>query len=67
MGGGIAGGALLGFAYVQRRRSQNAKAAGATTTIDHHAWGRGADVLWAMMLAWMIWALGTWLFIGNPW
>lgn len=51
--------------YLQRRRSQNAKAAG--STIDHHAWGRTGDVLWAMVLVWMMWAIGTWFFIGSPW
>lgn len=53
--------------YIQRRRGLSAKAGGATTTFDHHAWGRGGDVLWALMVVWMIWAIGTWAFIGSPW
>ena len=53
--------------YLQRRRGVNAKASGVATNVDHHAWGIGGDVLWAMMFAWMLLAIGTLFWRGGAW
>lgn len=42
--------------YVQRRRAERAAAAGTSPTFDHHAWGIGGDLLWAVLLIGIFWA-----------
>ena len=54
-------------AAIQRRRALSAKAAGGTSTFDHHAWGRGGDIIWAMLVVSMIWAIAMWVSRGRPW
>lgn len=45
--------------YVQRRRS--ARAARGNAQFDHHAWGRGGDFIWIMLLIWIVWfGAGIW-------
>jgi hypothetical protein len=49
--------------YLQRRRAERATAAGPVDTsnaaaFDHHAWGWGGDVLWIMLIAWIMWSFG---------
>ena len=53
--------------YLQRRRAARATAAGPTAgavdtsnaaAFDHHAWGWGGDVLWLMLIAWLMWTFG---------
>ncbi len=42
--------------YIQRRRAERAAAAPASPTFDHHAWGVGGDLLWAVLLIGVFWA-----------
>jgi len=42
--------------YIQRRRGQRAVAAGDIAQFDHHAWGRGGDILWLVLLVGFFWA-----------
>lgn len=41
--------------YIQRRRAQRA-VAGDSATFDHHAWGRGGDLVWTVLLVGVFWA-----------
>ncbi len=43
--------------YYQRQRGERAAAAGGPTTLDHHAWGWGGDVLWGALLVGALWAI----------
>ena len=42
--------------YIQRRRGQQASAAGGPASFDHHSWGWGGDFVWMAMLIGLIWA-----------
>ena len=35
--------------YIQRRRMQYAMNAGTSRAFDHQAWGRGGDLIWALI------------------
>jgi len=41
--------------YVQRRRSQQANAGGASGTFNHQSWGWGGDFVWITMLIAIVW------------
>jgi hypothetical protein len=43
--------------YIQRRRGQQAAAAGALVQSNHHAWGWGGDFVWGVLLLGMLWAI----------
>lgn len=44
--------------YIQRRRGLQAVSGAG---FDHHAWGRGGDVLWVVLLIGVFWAItGFW-------
>ena len=43
--------------YIQRRRGAQAVASGASATFDHHAWGRGGDLVWGALLLGVVWAV----------
>ena len=40
--------------YVQRRRALRASVAG-DPSFNHHAWGWGGDVVWFMLVLWIVW------------
>ena len=43
--------------YIQRRRGQQAAATGGgATSFNHHAWGRGGDLMWMVILIGFFWA-----------
>lgn len=42
--------------YMQHRRSQHAASSQSNVQFDHHAWGRGGDVVWGVLVIWVIWA-----------
>jgi hypothetical protein len=42
--------------HIQRRRGRQARTAGADSTFDHHAWGLGGDLVWAVLLIGIFWA-----------
>lgn len=42
--------------YIQRRRGLRAAVPGTTTSFDHHAWGRGGDFVWMVLLIGIFWA-----------
>ncbi len=50
--------------YIQRRRGEAATmtmGSGGSGQFDHHAWGRGGDFVWMILLIGMFWALaGLW-------
>jgi hypothetical protein len=47
--------------YIQRRRGQQAAAAGGPAEVDHHAWGWGGDLVWLVLLVGLLWAcLSLW-------
>jgi hypothetical protein len=47
--------------YYQRRLGHRAAASGGVVTHDHHAWGRGGDFVWMVLLIGMFWAcFGLW-------
>ena len=43
--------------YIQRRLGQRAAAAGTSVQFNHHAWGWGGDVVWAVFIVGMLWAI----------
>ena len=43
--------------YIQRRRGQRAAAMGASLPFNHHAWGWGGDIVWAVFIIGMLWAI----------
>lgn len=46
--------------YMQRRRGDRAAVAGGgTTQFNHQSWGWGGDVLWFVIIFWMIWAVSA--------
>ena len=47
--------------YLQHRRAQQAATTGDASR-DHHAWGRGGDFVWLIVIIGMIWA-----FCGLLW
>ena len=47
--------------YIQRRRGAHAVTSGGSATFDHHAWGWGGDVLWAVFTIGLIWAVTAFL------
>ena len=42
--------------YIQRRRGQQAVAAGSAGTFDHHSWGWRGDLAWAGLLIALVWS-----------
>jgi hypothetical protein len=47
--------------YVQRRRGSLAPGSADAVPFDHHAWGRGGDLMWMALLVWGLWAVsGLW-------
>ena len=42
--------------YIQRRRGEQAAAAGGSASFDHHAWGWGGDIVWGALLVGVLWA-----------
>jgi hypothetical protein len=42
--------------YIQRRRRQQAGARGDPATFNHESWGRIGDLVWIVVLLWMLWA-----------
>ncbi len=40
--------------YIQRRRALRASVAG-DSSFNHHAWGWGGDVVWFMLVLWIVW------------
>ncbi len=47
--------------YLQRRREQQAVAAGRDPGFDHYAWGYGGDLVWLMLMVVVFWSLvGVW-------
>jgi hypothetical protein len=45
--------------YIQRRRGQQAAAAGGPVTVNHQAWGWGGDFVWVMLLVAVFWGAGA--------
>jgi len=47
--------------YVQQRRAQRAGVLG--SSFDHHAWGRGGDLVWLGFIVAAIWAFSAFYFL----
>jgi hypothetical protein len=45
--------------YIQRRRGQQALAAGGSAAFDHHAWGWRGDFVWMALVIGMFWAVSS--------
>ena len=45
--------------YIQRRRGQQAAAAGRSASFNHEAWGWGGDFVWLMLLVAVFWGAGA--------
>jgi hypothetical protein len=43
--------------YIQRRRSQQLSAAGATGPFKHESWGLSGDILWMMFFIGLFWVV----------
>jgi hypothetical protein len=43
--------------YIQRRRALRASDPGTSAPFDHHAWGRGGDLIWTVLLVGIFWAV----------
>ena len=43
--------------YIQRRRGLRASATGTSGPFDHHAWGRGGDILWMVLMLGIVWVV----------
>jgi uncharacterized protein with beta-barrel porin domain len=55
--------------YVQRRRVQQAAAAGGSAQFNHQSWGWGGDLVWMGLLIGMLWAVSAtvWAFSSLWW
>lgn len=42
--------------YIQRRRGEQAAAAGVTASVNHQSWGWGGDLVWVALLVGLVWA-----------
>jgi hypothetical protein len=40
--------------YMQRRRGDRAAARGTPGSFDHRAWGLGGDVIWLLLIFWVV-------------
>jgi len=45
--------------YIQRRRALRAASISGSSAFDHHAWGWGGDVVWAVLVVGMIWIVAA--------
>lgn len=45
--------------YIQRRRAQQAALMNASGPFDHHAWGRGGDLVWTVFVVGVLVAIAA--------